>query len=585
MKNIIDRSRKIRTIRGILLFTGMFVIMALQAFAAPTSSGTEFWLMFPMDSGGPLTPSLIITGSTATTGTATVSGLSFTSDFSVTPGSVTIVALPAGVCISTDDGVQQVGIHVTAADNITVYGLCYRQYSTDGYLGLPVSALGTQNMVLSYASDETSGYGGTQFGIAAAYDNTSVTITPSCNAGTRVAGVPYNVIMNQGDAYQLFASASGADLTGTIITSSQPVAVFGGNRLADMPNDSYYSSNYIVEQMPPVTEWGYNFFTVPLDTRTNGDTFRVLASVNGTNVQINGTTVATALPAGQFYQTELSAVSNITANQPVLVAQYSNSDSYDGNGNWDADPSMMLIYPVEQYLNGYTVSTTNFLYNFLNIVVDSADSGNIILDGTAIPAADFSAIGATGYSGAAVSITAGTHNLTSTANFGLNVYGYTYLDAYSYPGGAGCAVILTTPTQTPTITPTCTETPTYTATLTQTPAITQTFTPTITSTQTPTATPPFCFDFKGVFPNPASTYTYFIFNLCRDSDVDVVIYTVSGEVVRNIHENAAAGWNHLYWDTNNNNGKGSASGVFIYGIEITSDDQKQKIWGKVAVVK
>jgi hypothetical protein len=139
---------------------------------------------------------------------------------------------------------------------------------------------------------------------------------------------------------------------------------------------------------------------------------------------------------------------------------------------------------------------------------------------------------------------------------------------------------LETPTQTPS------STPTSTMTATQTPAITLTFTPTSTNTSTPTATAvPFCFEFKGAFPNPAATYTYFIYNVCRDSGVDAVIYTVSGEVVRNLHQNAAAGWNHLYWDTKNNSGKGSASGVFIYSIEVTSDDQKRKIWGKVAVIK
>ena len=138
-------------------------------------------------------------------------------------------------------------------------------------------------------------------------------------------------------------------------------------------------------------------------------------------------------------------------------------------------------------------------------------------------------------------------------------------------------------TNTITITPTFTITETLTETLTITPSFT--LTTTVTETLTTTATPPFCFDLKGAFPNPASTYTYFIYNICRDSDVDVVIYTVSGEVVRNLRQSAIAGWNHLYWDTYNNSQKNSASGVYIYSIEVTSDDRKQKIWGKVAVAK
>jgi len=578
--------QKIKKILVLFLFTAIFFVVAGPAAGAPSSIGNEFWLMFPQnyDGGGGTFPSLIITGQTAATGTVTIPGMSFTSNFSVTPGSVTTVNLPQGAYVSTDDGVQQVAIHVTASAGITVYGMWYYQYTTDAFLALPVSAIGTSNMVMAYNAGSlyANEYSGPQLGIAAAYNNTIVTITPSCATLARAAGVPYSITMNQGDAYQLFVSATASDLTGTLISSTQPIAVFGSNRCANVPSDQYYACNYIIEQMPPVPDWGKNFFTVPLDTRSNGDTFRILSSADGTNVQINGASVAT-LNTGQFYQTELTTVSNITASEPVLVAQYSNCTSYDGDAN--GDPSMMLIFPVEQYLNSYTVSTpaSNFLSNYINVIVDSADAGNVILDGTAIPASSFSVIGATGYSGAAVSVGVGTHNLSSVANFGINVYGFAQTDAYSYPGGGAFANLLVSPTMTPTWTSTSTASPTYTITATYTPTLTVTQTCTVTVSPTPVI--PLCLTLYQNSPNPCSNGTNIIYQLCCFAQVNIKIYTISGEVVKEFSQQGQPGVNSIYWDTSNNAGRKVTDGVFIYRIEATDGKDKKKAWGKMAVTR
>ena len=60
---------------------------------------------------------------------------------------------------------------------------------------------------------------------------------------------------------------------------------------------------------------------IPLATRHNGDTFRFLASTDATHVSINGAPVAT-LNRGQFYQQIINGPSQITSDQPILVAQY-----------------------------------------------------------------------------------------------------------------------------------------------------------------------------------------------------------------------------------------------------------------------
>ena len=55
-------------------------------------------------------------------------------------------------------------------------------------------------------------------------------------------------------------------LSGTIITSDKPIAVFGGINAPTSLMDSP-ACDYFVEELPPTNTWGRNFVTVPLATR------------------------------------------------------------------------------------------------------------------------------------------------------------------------------------------------------------------------------------------------------------------------------------------------------------------------------
>jgi hypothetical protein len=74
---------------------------------------------------------------TATTATVAVPALEFSVDVSVTPGQTTSVAVPQGTDLKTLDGVEELGVHVTAAAPVTVYGLEDASFTTDGFTALP----------------------------------------------------------------------------------------------------------------------------------------------------------------------------------------------------------------------------------------------------------------------------------------------------------------------------------------------------------------------------------------------------------------------------------------------------------------
>jgi uncharacterized repeat protein (TIGR01451 family) len=145
-------------------------------------------------------------------------------------------------------------------------------------------------------------------------------------------------------------------------------------------------------------------------------------------------------------------------------------------------------------------------------------------------------------------------------------------------------------TFTKTFTRTVTGTPTFTATATLTATFTGTPTLTVTSTLTATVSPtpvPLVLTLKGNFPNPFTYETMIAYHLTVDADVEIKIYTVTGEVVfEQTGIKGLAGHNSFPWNGRNMSNKRTASGVFIYKVSAsTKIDPKRSVFSKMACVK
>lgn len=410
----------------------LVLVCPLQVIAEemPDGKGTDFWLAFPPNYQAQAL-NLFIAATESASGTVSIEGVAFSEDFTVEPGLVTTVSLPLSAAVAGEDSIEDKGIHVVADKEVSIYGLNRVQATTDAYMGLPTNVLGTEYIVLNYLT--TIGGFGSTFSVVATQDNTEVTITPTETVGVRTIGVPYVITLQQGEVYQLESAAQNSDLSGTIIESTLPVAVYGSVQCVNIPS-GYGACDYIVEQLPPTETWGTNFVTMPLATRLSGDTFRILASEDTTTVTINGTVAAT-LDRGEFFEQMIDGASEISADHPVLVAQYSNSTNYDGI---TSDPFMMLIPPYEQFQSSYTLTTPaeGFSINFTNLVVPAAAVGEVTLDGVIIDSIEFSQIGSSNYYGAQLAIELGSHTFNSAFPFGAFTYGFASADSYGYPGGS-----------------------------------------------------------------------------------------------------------------------------------------------------
>lgn len=429
MKNILKE--KITLVKQLVL-TGMFFLTFFTKAAAQDSKGKEFWICFPGNQQS-LSTELYITSVQSSAVTVEIPGIGFNKTVTVPAGGIQVVALPADVQVQSKFIAEKKGVHVTASNEVTVYGMNAVTSSTDAFLAYPLDAIGKEYYVMAYNKDFSYALP-SQATITATVNNTQVTIISSLSDGGFKAGVPKNITLNKGEVYQLRSNIDGADFTGTKIIADKPVSVFGGAQCTNI-SDGVRACDHLVEQMPALNSWGKKFITVPLATRLKGDVFRFLAQKDGTSVSVNGALVA-KLEAGSFFETILSSntYNSITATQPILVGQYSRSSQAD---NVVSDPFFALVTPEEQQLSDYVISagTKNILNNYLNISATESAMQSIWIDGASIDADLWKPIPGTDSYGAQVPVTTGVHRVVGDLPFGLMVYGFGTYDSYGYSGG------------------------------------------------------------------------------------------------------------------------------------------------------
>ena len=405
--------------------------------------GTEFWLCFMKNYKEDKRPSqsqdlileLFITGDEDSKVRIEIDGIGYRQNINVPAGTVQNVKIPAEAQVKSDQVLERLAVHITSDKPVSVYGLNRRFQTTDTYLALPTEVLGTDYRAMCYTvSDGLM----PQIAIVATDNNTEVEITPAANLVLHRKGVPFKVQLKKGDVYQfasLFEPNSNCDLTGTLIKSNKKIAVFSGHQCAYVtPN--IIACNHLVEQMPPLPSWGRHFYLGRFDTRSNY-TFRVLANENQTRVFLDAKLIRT-LGAGEFWDSTLKRDIQITANKPILVAQYSQGFK---NGDSIGDPMMLLVSPTQQFLQQYRFATpvNGSWKHRINVVVPTAGIKSMKLNGEPIDPKLFKPLGLSRYSIAYIPIPYGSHYIEGDLPFGMYSYGFGFdrdaFDAYGTMAG------------------------------------------------------------------------------------------------------------------------------------------------------
>lgn len=455
----------------LLLFAGFFVAGPAHAQVTNRDNfGTEFYTAFGPNLGGDDSHNkmeLYFTSHVPAHGSVEVPALGFFQTFTTTPGQITTVRLPDG---SNTNGTvelnerldQQVthgmAVHILSDSAIAVFGLNHKLFSSDAFMGLPINVLGTEYRTINYNSSSNGSFRDPltpgEFWIVAVHDSTNVTITlhDASSTGTQ-PGAPFTVRLNQGDVYLVQGmGVLSNDLTGSLIESDYPVAVFSGHKRTEMPvgatnGDGTPSRDHLVEQLPPVSAWGDSALVVPYATSALPDLVRAVCAEDGTQISVNGVPVPGTFNAGDFYEIpQLQGVTSIQASKPIEVGQYMHTSQGGTNdGKAYGDPALAMVYPVEQFDTSYTilsiVDASSFTGNFVNIVADASSINTMMLDGQPMNPAEFQPIANTRFDYAQHRLAQGTHNIYGAKPFGVTIYGLGPVDSYAYTGGTSLKTI------------------------------------------------------------------------------------------------------------------------------------------------
>ncbi|MBB6609986.1 PKD domain-containing protein [Pontibacter sp. Tf4] len=437
---------------GVLLL--LFLSLASRVSAQPASNeGTDFWIAYTAHQFGTESKMLLyISSPHSTTGTVTIPGQNYSSDFTVAPNEVTIVTIPPDAYLGTSEVVENRGIQVVTKDPVVVHahifgkGIAYDMPEQIGgsTLVLPTSTLGREYVVITRGFEGLlGGMAGyrpkTGFTVVAAEDNTTIQITPSqLTIGNQPKGVPFEVTLMRGQAYQV---QSRQDLTGSRVESisangedCKRIAVFSGSDISRIGCPYASTGDNLYAQLYPVSAWGKTYMTAPIKSRL-GDLFRIMPAEDNTKVSINGGAPIT-LNAGEYHEYFSGHPYYITADKPITVALYIRTNDCDWSG-YDGDPEMIIFPALEQTISEVTVYSTpnnTITKHYLDVVIPKEGVESFRLDGkpiTFIPAENNP-----DYAYAVLDVTEGSHHLKADVGFLAMAYGFGQYESYGYIAGS-----------------------------------------------------------------------------------------------------------------------------------------------------
>lgn len=406
--------------------------------AAEIDSGTDFRFHLPPSVPPDIVARLHIAAEQTTSGTVSGPTLGAPIPFTVQAGQATLLDLPASLISLPAQGSASTdnrSLRVQANAPVQVTGLLGRNASLASMTLLPQQRLGRDYRILAWRP----GLGvGSLFSVVGTQDNTTVLITLSASIGGNPPQLPYSINLNAGEVYYGYTSL--ADISGTRISSSHPVAVFAGHTCATVPIQGTDFCDASYEQQLPIEASGRLHVAMP--TRADGDVLRIVADLPNTAVYRNGLRIA-SLQRGQRHDVLFSTPAVFSTSRPAAVAQLGRGCTLApdfGPENCPGDPFLLRIEPVERWSSRQRVVlpvapvNTQAPQHALYVAMPTAAVPSLRIDG-APSAAAFQTVAGTGYSWARIPMQPGSYLLSADAPFLAHALRQAAGEAYAHTGG------------------------------------------------------------------------------------------------------------------------------------------------------
>lgn len=300
----------------------------------------------------------------------------------------------------------------------------------DSSMLIPDHAQGQNYIAATYTRNVS---GPPYFNVIGIHDNTTVSWEPpmGTSAGNGVPAVPANgigmVVINDYDMLQVVTPS---DMSGTIITTSEPAWVVAAMPCVNVPSNVTYC-DHIEEQLLPLEYWGMEYVAAHAPQRGNEDYYwRVFSGDDAVTITTNPPQPQTpvVLDRGEWIEFHTQQSFIISADGPFMPVQY--LEGQDG-GAGTGDPASYQMVPTEQYLPRY-VFVTGVGYNLNYVQITRPIGGaDVLVDGVVVNGY----YGVGGFEVADWAIQPGSHVAESDDPFGVTQVGYTSVTSYAYPGG------------------------------------------------------------------------------------------------------------------------------------------------------
>jgi len=390
-----------------------------------------------------------------------------------------------GSCLSSN------AYRITSSLPVIVYqfNVYANSYSNDASLLLPTNALGKQYRVLGWpagnpvpivipggAAIADRSYVtvvGTQAGTSVTVKpswrikgNAPISATPAGGSLTVTLG-PFDVLNLETDDGTLQDDPKSiADLSGSVVEASAPVAVFSGVELArapvgviDVPKPGGWQSgdtccgDHLEEQLLPMESVGTHYVIPRSPVRSLGgyrepDIVRFVGVAERARVTTNlpAPFDSFTLEPGEVKTTWTKDDVVASSDKPVMVGQILLSNQYL-DGRYIGDPSLTIFPAVEQARREYRIlSPSGWDQSWLVLAVPKA--ATTLLDGAPMTACEVEPAGSmqgVEYESRRCAVQAGVHSITGDQPFGIVAYGYGSAGSYALAGGADVKRIYSPP--------------------------------------------------------------------------------------------------------------------------------------------
>ena len=308
--------------------------------------------------------------------------------------------------------IENKAIKLSAEDDFMFYGVNKEYFTADAFLGIPSRALGTRYV----ANCHWPAFYNCEFAFTPTEDMTTVRVTLprkfTLNIGSWVVepgvskpcgvlylgkmytnGETFEVTLNQ---FQVAQIQDPCDLTGALIESDKPIAVWSGDSRTNIGDSP--SRDHQVEELFSVDTWGTDCLAWPTPNRAPGlvDYWVVTAAEDGTRIAAYSNELITRyfdLDAGESVRLPANSVEELArfhSDKKFQAVKYASSAV---DNTIPGDPAMTVCIPSDQFGFGYTFVTptgvASTYTNYLSIVTAAGNERGFILNGQPIVQANW----------------------------------------------------------------------------------------------------------------------------------------------------------------------------------------------------